>query len=105
MHSLTDPSVIASANGQSLDYEGMRQFCLGLRRQIANRRVTAESFVVAAAAADAQTEGTFSHEFTFTGVQAAGEPVTVTIVSVVNAAINAEGRWQVVKESFVTKMA
>lgn len=80
----------------------MREFTLGLRRQFANRRVTAESFVVAEAA-DAQT-GTFSHEFAFTGVQETGESVIVTIVSVVNVGVNEEGRWQVVKESFVTKI-
>lgn len=82
-----------------LTFAGMKEFTSNLRRDMSDRRLSSESFVVMVGGPEGRT-GTVAHSFQFTGTQA-DEDVKASVVTVVNVSLNERQERQIKMESFV----
>ena len=93
-------AVDARANGQSFTFETFFTFVANFRKEITNRQLVSQSFVVQPEDA-AGTTGVVAHTSHITGVED-GKPVTGTVVSVLKIGFLAkQNRRVVLTENFV----
>lgn len=95
---LTVSNSIISENGKPLNFRTFFDFIVSLRRDISNRQLVSQSFVVAPADEEGKT-GQVAHTTHFSGVQD-GKDVEGTIVSVLNIGTD-KGQRIIKTESFV----